>query len=135
MPRNVAVKVSDKYYVKDTVEHWRQIMSFAERTKVALNMGQLSLAELGGIVEADQRTVTRWLTGESVPQRLSRKTLLELAYVAEELAAVLRLEDRNIWIHSPNRLLGHDSPADRIREGDYRSVLALIDALADGIAV
>jgi hypothetical protein len=35
----------------------------------------------------------------------------------------------------PNRLLRHDSPAARIREGDFRSVLAVLDALADGIVV
>lgn len=35
---------------------------------------------------------------------------------------------------SPNQLLEHDSPADRIRAGRYRDVLDLIEAMADGVA-
>ena len=60
---------------------------------------------------------------------------LELAYVAEQLVEVLGLspDDANTWIFSPNRLLGGDKPSERIHAADYRSVLALIDAIADGI--
>lgn len=93
----------------------------------------LSQEDIGEIVGASGRTVNRWHTGDAVPQRLTKQRLIQLAYVAEALATVMRPEDANLWIFQPNRLLNHDSPADRIHEGDYRSVLRLIDALAEGI--
>ncbi len=95
----------------------------------------LTQGEVGQIVGASGRSVSRWETGHSTPQRTSRQRLIELAYVAEELAKVLKPDERNLWIFTPNRLLGHDSPADRISKGDYRSVVALIEALADGVVV
>jgi hypothetical protein len=36
---------------------------------------------------------------------------------------------------TPNRALGHDTPADRIKDGDYRAVLSLIEAIADGVVL
>jgi len=64
---------------------------------------------------------------------MSKQRLLELAFIGEQLAGVMRPEDANLWIFAPNRLLKGDSPANRIAAGDYKTVLALIEALADGI--
>ena len=91
--------------------------------------------EIGTIVDASARSVSRWTSGTAEPQRAARQRVLELAYVAEELEGVLRADDANLWIMSPNRLLDGDSPAERIARGDFRSVVALIEALADGIVV
>ena len=87
------------------------------------------------IVGSTARSVSRWISEEAVPQRLSRQRLIELAYVAEAVSVVMKPADANMWLMTPNRLLNHDSPADRIRDGDYRSVLGLLEALADGILV
>jgi transcriptional regulator with XRE-family HTH domain len=95
----------------------------------------LSQEDVGSIVGATARSVSRWASDDAIPQRLSRQRLIELAYVAEAIGEVMKPTDANLWLMSPNRLLDHDSPADRIRAGDYRSVLGLLDALADGIAV
>lgn len=112
-------------------------MSTAVANKISTITGSTSLThdEIGTIVEASPRSVSRWSSGASEPQKLSRQRLLELAYVAEELRSVLRSEDANLWIMSPNRLLGGDSPAQRIQKGDFKSVVGLIEALADGIVV
>ncbi len=91
--------------------------------------------EIGDIVDASSRSVSRWTSGEAEPQKASRQRLLELAYVAEELRGVLYSEDANLWIMSPNRLLNGDTPAERIADGDFRSVVGVIEALADGIVV
>jgi transcriptional regulator with XRE-family HTH domain len=95
----------------------------------------LTQEDVGRIVGTSGRTVGRWARGDVNPQPTARERLLELAYVAEQLVEVLGLspDDANIWIFSPNRLLDGDKPSERIHTGDYRSVLALIDALADGI--
>jgi transcriptional regulator with XRE-family HTH domain len=93
----------------------------------------MSQEEIGEVIGASGRTVSRWTSGEVAPQRAARQRLLEFAYVADELSKVMKPEDANLWVFAPNALLQHDSPADRIRHGDYRTVLALIEALADGI--
>jgi transcriptional regulator with XRE-family HTH domain len=105
--------------------------------KVAETTRNLSLTheELAAIAGTSTRSVARYLAGEVIPHRLTRQRLLELAYVAEQLTTVLRPDAANLWLHSPNRLLDHDTPAAKIQQGDYRRVLALIEALADGIVV
>lgn len=95
----------------------------------------LTHAEVGSIVDASARSIARWSAGEVVPQRLNKQRLLELAYVAQAVSEVLPSDRANVWIFTPNRLLEHQSPADRIHDGGYRDVLNLIEALAEGVVV
>jgi len=95
----------------------------------------LTLDDIGRILDASPRSVARWQSGEVVPQRLNKQRLIELAYVAEAVTDVLPPEDANVWMFTPSRALNHDTPAERIRSGDFRSVLALIEAMADGVVV
>lgn len=95
----------------------------------------LSQAEVGTIVDASARSIARWSSGEVVPQRLNKQRLLELAYVAEAVTEIMPRDHANVWMMAPNRLLQHTSPAERIHEGRYKDVLALIEALAEGVVV
>lgn len=95
----------------------------------------LSQEDLAAIVGSSARTVSRWASGDTTPQRLPKERLLQLDAVAEVLGGVLRPEAANIWLSSPNRLLDWDTPAERISRGGFRDVLALIEALAEGIVV
>lgn len=95
----------------------------------------LTQEEIGSIVDASGRSVARWTKGEVVPQRLNKQRLVELAYVADLVTEVIPSDKVNLWMFTPNRLLDHDSPADRIRNGRYRDVLGLIEAIADGVVV
>ncbi len=112
-------------------------MPGALATKVTELTGSLKLSQedVGLIVGATARSVARWASGEAVPQRLSKQRLIELAYVAEALGEVIKGDDANWWIFSPNKLLKHDTPAERIQKGDYRAVLSVIEGLADGVVV
>jgi len=58
-----------------------------------------------------------------------------LAYVAQAVSEILPSDRANLWIFTPNRLLDHDSPAERIHAGQYRDVLNLIEAIAEGVIV
>jgi transcriptional regulator with XRE-family HTH domain len=109
--------------------------AIAGRVQELERLAKLTHEDVARIVGTTSRTVSRWTKGTASPQRVARQRLVELAYVAEELTKVLKPEERNVWIFSPNRLLDHDSPADRISQGDYRSVVSLIEALADGVVV
>ncbi len=110
-------------------------MTSGVATQVQRLTTELSLtqAELAGVVGASPRTISRWAAGEAVPQRMSKQRLLELVAVGELLKTVLKPEDANLWIFTPNRMLGHATPADRIAHGGFRDVIALIEALADGV--
>lgn len=109
--------------------------AIAGRVQELERQAELTHEDVARIVGATARTVSRWTSGSALPQRAARQRLMELAYVAEELTKVLKSEECNVWIFTPNRLLEHDSPAERISQGDYRSVVALIEALADGVVV
>ncbi len=95
----------------------------------------LTQEDIASLVGSTPRSVSRWVSDEAIPQRLSRQRLIELAYVAEAVGHVMKRADANLWLFSPNRLLHHESPADRIRSGEFRTVIALIEALADGVVV
>lgn len=95
----------------------------------------MSQGEVGEIVGTSGRTVARWSAGDVAPQPGARRRLLELRYVADAVSEVIRPDDVNLWIFEPNKLLDGDSPAERIRNGQYKDVLAVIEALAEGVVV
>lgn len=96
---------------------------------------KLTQDDVAEILKVQPRSVLRWWSGETTPRRVSQRLLREFAYVLGELSKVLQPEAAKTWLLTPNRRLRHDSPADRIADGDYREVLALIEALADGVVM
>jgi hypothetical protein len=109
--------------------------ALAEKVNELISTLHLTQDEVGEIVDASGRSVARWASGDVVPQRLNKQRLIELAYVAEAVKHVIPADRANLWILSPNRLLDHETPAERIRKGDYKAVLDVIEAIADGIVV
>jgi uncharacterized protein (DUF2384 family) len=109
--------------------------ALAEKVSELITSLHLTQDEVGEIVDASGRSVARWQSGDVVPQRLNKQRLVELAYVAEAVKGVIPADQANLWMFTPNRMLDHDRPADRIRNGDYRAVLAVIEAIADGVVV
>ena len=107
--------------------------ALAEKVSGAMDTLGLSDEEVGSIVDASGRSVARWAAGEVVPQRLNKERLLELVYVADVLSEVLPRDHANTWLFSPQRALNHEKPATLIQEGRYKEVLALIEAMADGV--
>ncbi|MCL2787051.1 MAG: MbcA/ParS/Xre antitoxin family protein [Micrococcales bacterium] len=107
--------------------------ALAERVSGAIDHLGLTADEVGLIIDASGRSVARWTGGEVVPQRLNKQRLLELAYVADALAEVLPPDHANSWFFSPHRRLDHEKPAELIKQGRYRDVLNLIEAMADGV--
>lgn len=107
--------------------------ALVEKVSGAINSLGLTDDEVGAIVDASGRSVARWAAGEVIPQRLNKQRLLELAYVADALAEVLPRDHANVWLFTPHRRLDHQKPADLIQQGQYREVLNLIEAMADGV--
>ncbi len=109
--------------------------TIAARVRELTDQLHLAQEEVAAIVGASSRTVARWSGGHTTPQRDARNRLLELRYVAAAAADVIRPEDVSLWLFEPNEVLDGDTPADRIRTGRYRDVLAVLNALAEGVIV
>jgi putative toxin-antitoxin system antitoxin component (TIGR02293 family) len=92
-------------------------------------------AELARMLETTPRTVSRWMSRRSNPRPDSRERLLEVLAVVERLSDTLRPQAAHDWLFTPNAELEHHKPVDLLREGDYRPVLGLIDAMAEGVFV
>lgn len=52
-----------------------------------------------------------------------------------ELSGVLASDAVHAWLFTPNPFLEFDRPIDLVAEGQYRRVLAAVEALADGVFV
>jgi len=109
--------------------------ALAERITQLTAAIDLSFDEIGDIVDASPRSVARWSTGDVVPQKLNRQRLIELAYVAKAVTTVLPPAHANLWMFTPVPMLDHDTPAERIKKGGFRDVLAVIEAVAEGVVV
>lgn len=102
---------------------------------MAVEKTDLDRADLAGLVGTNPRTVARWLTEDSEPRTEARRRLLEILAVLESLSAVLHPQAAHDWLFSPNVLIERRKPIDLLAAGDWRTVLGLIDALAEGIFV
>jgi putative toxin-antitoxin system antitoxin component (TIGR02293 family) len=109
--------------------------TFASRLRGATSSTALDQADLASLVGANPRTVARWLAEESEPRTDVRRRLLEVIAVLEQLSGVLAPQAAHDWLFSPNPALGHDKPIELLAGGEWRRVLGMIDALAEGVFV
>ncbi len=89
--------------------------------------------DVAGVLGATQRSVSRWATTKTQPRRQAEDRLLELKAVVDLLRTVLRDEPARLWLRSPNPGLDWRKPLEVIADGDYRRVVAVILALAEGV--
>jgi uncharacterized protein (DUF2384 family) len=85
------------------------------------------------MLQTNRRTVSRWLSRETAPRPEARERLLELIAVLEQLSGVLRPGPAHDWLFTPNPSLDHHKPIELLRGGEFRRVLAAIDAMAEGV--
>ena len=52
-----------------------------------------------------------------------------------ELSKVLESDAAHVWLFTPNPFLEFERPIDLVGDGQFRRVLAAIQALADGVFV
>ncbi|MEJ7891479.1 MAG: hypothetical protein WKF94_02430 [Solirubrobacteraceae bacterium] len=109
--------------------------TFAGRLRTAAERTDLDRSDLAHLVGTNPRTVARWMTQESSPRTEVRRRLLEVLAVLEQLSGVLEPQAAHDWLFSPNVLLEQQKPIDLLAEGEWRRILGLIDALAEGVFV
>jgi transcriptional regulator with XRE-family HTH domain len=95
----------------------------------------LTYEDIARVVGSSPRSISRWARGDADPRSRSRDRLLETSAVVNELSGVLTPEAAHVWLFTPNPFLDFDRPIDLVSAGQYRRVLAAIEALADGVFV
>lgn len=107
----------------------------AGRLGQASEQVELDQSDLARVLDTNPRTIARWLHRQASPRPDSRERVLELLAVLDQLSGVLQAHAAHDWLFSPNPMLDHHKPVDLLREGEYRTVLGAIDALAEGVFV
>lgn len=91
--------------------------------------GGISDRETAQLLGTTPPTVSRWRTGRSTPRPNSLTRLLQLAWLAEQLAQVFPPDDARVWLFSPHRDLDGARPADLIANDGIDDVLVMVDRL------
>jgi len=110
--------------------------TFPERLRAAAAHTELDQGDIAYLVGANPRTVARWLADDaSAPRTEVRRKALEIIAVLEQLSGVLTPQAGHDWLFSPNPMIGHEKPIDLLAEGEWRKVLGMITAMAEGVFV
>jgi uncharacterized protein (DUF2384 family) len=93
----------------------------------------LDSSAIARILDRPPRSVSRWINEAVEPRWESKERLLELTYVIERLSQVIEPKVAEDWLFTPLRALDYAKPVDLIRTGRTRDVLAIIDAIGEGV--
>jgi putative toxin-antitoxin system antitoxin component (TIGR02293 family) len=88
--------------------------------------------EVAQMLRTTPQTLYRWRNDQVAPNREHLQRILDLHYVAEELADLYEPDEARLWLFSRHRLLAGRRPVELISEGEIDTVLALIAQLRDG---
>lgn len=97
--------------------------------------GGIKGRELALLLNTTPETVSRWQTGKTEPHRERLEQLLTLEWLMDQLAEFYPPDEARLWLFARNRLLGGETPAERIQAGRVEDVLALIEQLKTGAFV
>src|SRR5687767_848660 len=96
----------------------------------------LSFKDLADALSVDRKTLDRWLSGETYPQRETRRRLVELLSLSQRLCEAFDGPDGvREWMHASSRYLGGMTPAEALRSGRVDRVEAAFEVLESGIFV
>ena len=89
--------------------------------------------EVASLLGTRPETVSRWNQGRAYPQPSKERTLLELAYIVEQLADFYEPDEARQWMFAPQRLLDGRSPAELIQNGRIDEVRHLVNQLREAV--
>lgn len=90
-------------------------------------------ADVAHVAAASPRSVVRWQIGEVHPRRETEDRLLELKAVLDLAGQVFRPEVARRWLRGPVPALDYDKPLDLITKGEWRRVVDVLMAFAEGV--
>ena len=95
----------------------------------------ISASEVADLLGTTSQTVSRWRRSRVQPEQERLRLLLDLDWLASQLADFYEPDEARLWLFARHPLLGGDRPFDRIKTGQMDDVLALIDQLRSGAVV
>jgi transcriptional regulator with XRE-family HTH domain len=96
----------------------------------------LTPQDLCGALGITRRTLERWRSGESYPQKESRERLTELVELNDALQeSFIDIENVQKWMHTEARYLGWATPAEMVRIGRIDRARTNLGVLEHGIYV
>jgi hypothetical protein len=79
--------------------------------------------DLRVIFDADQRSIEKWMSGETLPQKETRRRLNELAALHAHLGETFTsYEGARLWMRAPLRYLAGLTPLQVLRAGDSQEM-------------
>ncbi len=103
--------------------------------QLELDLG-LDNDDLAGALDVTTRSLDRWRTGETYPQRDARQRLGTLLELDQRLQDTFDSRDAiKLWMHSSNRYLRSLKPSEAAKVGRFDVIEAALDALDVGIFV
>jgi hypothetical protein len=84
-------------------------------------IGDLGLEhrDLRAIFDVEQRSLDKWMSGETLPQKGARRRLNELHHLREHLGETFTSwEGARAWLRAPSRYLAGLTPLQVLRAGD-----------------
>jgi uncharacterized protein (DUF2384 family) len=103
------------------------------RLVTLMDRAGLDAADVARILDRPPRSVSRWLNEDVDPRWEAKERLLEVTFVLERLCQVIAPSAAQDWLFTPNRGLDYQKPVELLRSGRFREVLAIIDALGEGV--
>lgn len=89
--------------------------------------------KIAGALVVRPRTIERWRSGESPPQRAARLRLAELLVLARRLEETFADGGAEEWLRTDNRYLRGMKPSEAIRSGRVAWVEAALEDLESGV--
>lgn len=111
------------------------MQDLVERLESAREGVGVDRSDVARVLDTTPRTVSRWIRRETAPRAEQRERLLETLYVFDQLSRVLKPEAAHDWLLAPSEMLNHEKPIDLLAAGEYRRVLGVVEALAEGVFV
>ena len=106
--------------------------AIAVRLREIITKAGVTAKEISRLLNTTPETVSRWNTGRTEPQPTTRDDILRLEWLVSELAELYPPQEARLWLFSPHKQLGGDTPAKAIAAGRMEEVLRIIAQLKDG---
>jgi len=106
--------------------------AIAVRLREIISKAGVTAKEVSKLLNTTPETVSRWNTGKTEPQPTSRDDILRLEWLVGELAELYPPQEARLWLFSPHKQLGGETPANAIANGRMEDVLRIIAQLKDG---
>ncbi len=107
----------------------------AKRLESMRTKGAMRHSEVASLLGTRPETVSRWNQGRAYPHARTEKTLLELAFIIDQLSDFYEPHEARQWIFSPQKHLGGASPAELIQDGRIDEVRRLVNQIRDAVYV